>query len=84
MNSLLQRQLVGLYGFAVVAVWIGLGLVPTLLCLLAGAGSYFVASRLQQRRLDQLTSRHFERTVRLRREVERRSAPPSLRSASSA
>jgi biopolymer transport protein ExbB/TolQ len=83
LNSVLQRQLAGLYGFAVVAAWIGLGLVATLLCLLAAAGSYFVARRLQQRRLDQLTSRHFERTARPRREVERRSAPPSLRRASS-
>ena len=82
MNSLLQRQLVGLFGFALVAVLIGLGPLDTVFCLLAGAGSYFGAVRLQQRRLDRLTDRHFAEAARLRREASG-SAPTRLRRASS-
>lgn len=83
MNSLLQRQLIGLWGFALVAVWIGLGPLDTVLCLVAGAGSYLGAARLQQRRLDQFTDRHFERAARLR-SAANRPASPHLRRASSA
>ena len=50
MNSLGQRQLVGLFGFALAAVWIGLGTLTTLLSLLAGAAFYLGAARLQGRR----------------------------------
>jgi len=52
MNSLGQRQLVGLFGFALAAVWIGLGTLTTLLSLLAGAAFYLGAARLQGRRRD--------------------------------
>jgi hypothetical protein len=82
LNSFLQRQLIALWGFALVAVWAGLGPLDTVFCVVAGAGTYFGAARVQKRRLDQLTDRHFERTARSRREANG-PASPHLRRASS-
>ena len=83
MNSLCQRQLVGLFGFALVAVWIGLGTLPTLPCLLAGAGFYLSAARFQGRRRDQRADHYFQRTERSSRESNS-DGPARLRRASSA
>ena len=66
MRALNQRQLVGLFGFALAAVWIGLGTLATLLCLLSGAAFYVVAGRLQERQRDQRADEFFERTNRAR------------------
>jgi UPF0716 family protein affecting phage T7 exclusion len=83
MNSICQRQLVGLFGFALVAVWIGLGTLATLLCLLASAGFYLGAARLQGRRRDQHADQYFQRTERSSRESNS-DGPARLRRASSA
>jgi hypothetical protein len=69
MNSLCQRQLVGLFGFAVVAVWFALGTFDTLLCLLVGAGCYVMAARLQERRRDRRADEYFQRAERRAREA---------------
>jgi hypothetical protein len=69
MRALYYRQLVGLFGFALAAVWIGLGTLATLLCLLSGAGFYLVTARLQERQRDQRADEFFERTNRPRRNV---------------
>jgi hypothetical protein len=61
MSSLSQRQLVGLFGFAVVAVWLGLGTLDTVLCLLGGAASYLASARLQERRRDRRADEYFQR-----------------------
>jgi hypothetical protein len=58
---------VGLFGFALAAVWIGLGTLATLLCLLSGAGFYLVAGRLQERQRDQRADEFFQRTDGARR-----------------
>jgi UPF0716 family protein affecting phage T7 exclusion len=82
MNSICQRQLVGLFGFALVAVWIGLGTLATLLCLLAAAGFYLGAARLQGRQRDQHADQYFQRTERSRESNS--DGPARLRRASSA
>jgi hypothetical protein len=64
MSALYQRQLVGLFGFALAAVWIGLGTLTTLLCLLTGAAFYLVAARLQERRRDQRADEFFQQNRR--------------------
>ena len=82
MNSLGQRQLVGLFGFALAAVWIGLGTLTTLLSLLAGAAFYLGAARLQGRRRDQHADRYFQRTQGSSRESKSEEPAPLLRASS--
>jgi hypothetical protein len=81
MRALFQRQLVGLFGFALAAVWIGLGTLTTLLCLLSGAGFYLAAGWIHRRQRDQRADEFFQQTNRPRRSANTDARLPRASSA---